>query len=501
MSSQQKSWQQIDALCQRLYSLEHAQSMLHADEAINMPAGGGEARADSVSTLAAIYHDLATAPEITDWIEAAKSEVETSGQKAALTEFSRLYRNKTCLPSEFVARQTAASMRSEQVWRKARGEGDWKSFLPALEELLRLAREEADMRSTVLGLSPYDALMDQFDPGNRAADITPVFDSLKSFLKDFLPQAIDAQEKRLADNPLKPFSPPFTIEAQKNLGLAGMKALGFDFEHGRLDVSHHPFCGGVPSDVRMTTRYRTDEFLTSFMGVLHECGHALYEQGLPRENAHWPSHKARGMSLHESQSMFIELQVARQLDFWVWALPLVREHMGIALEGWTPQDMLAHINKVEPGLIRVDADEVTYPLHIILRYEFEQQLINGQLAPKDLPEAWNAKMVEYLGLSTIDNIADGPMQDVHWPAGLFGYFPSYALGAMTAAQQWATMAKQMPDIGDNIRRGDFEPLNAWRRENIWHKASTASTPEIIEAATGEPLNAEHFKQHLKSRYL
>jgi len=276
-----------------------------------------------------------------------------------------------------------------------------------------------------------------------------------------------------------------------------MAAVGFDLTHGSLAVSHHPFCGGVPTDVRITTRYRTNEFLSALMGVLHETGHALYEQNLPAEWAHWPLGRARGMAVHESQSLFVEKQLGRNPAFWVWALPVVEKHLG---EDWSMDDILPHVHRVERGLIRVDADEVTYPLHVILRYELEQELVAGRLEAGDIPEAWDAKMREYLGLSTIDNFADGPMQDVHWPGGAFGYFPSYTLGAMMAAQQWDALKRVHPSADNDISRGRFDALNDWRRKEIWSQGSRWSTPELMERATGEKLAAHHFTDHLRRRY-
>ncbi|MCA3574079.1 MAG: carboxypeptidase M32, partial [Aestuariivirga sp.] len=361
------------------------------------------------------------------------------------------------------------------------------------------AREEAARRAEVLKLSPYDALVEQYDPGSRSAEIARVFADLKRFLKDFIPEALEAQAGRRASRPLKELRGPFPIEQQKALGLELMKAVGFDFNHGRLDVSHHPFCGGVPSDVRMTTRYRTDEFLSSLMGILHETGHGLYEQNLPHDLGHWPSTRARGMAAHESQSLFQEMQLSRRPEFWEFALPLARRILGI--ENVDAGDMLAYVNHVERGFIRVDADEATYPLHVILRFEIEQELISGKLQARDVPEAWDARMRDYLGLSTAGNFKDGPMQDVHWPSGAFGYFPSYTLGAMMAAQQWAAVERAIPDAPRQVARGDFAAINAWRKENIWSRASMLSTPEIMRQATGEPLNARYFEAHLKKRYL
>jgi len=491
------SFEKLDALGHRLEALEHALAILGADEATHMAVGGGEKRAEAMAMLAGMFHRQATAPEIADWIDAAGREALNEEQAAALREFRRQYTNMTCLPSEFVERQTAARMRCEQLWRDMRARNDWAAFQPALENVVSLVREEAAMRAKALGLAPYDALMEQYDPGNRVAEITPVFAELKAFLKDFVPQALAAQQERLAKRPLKPLSGNYPIEKQRELGLAMMAAVGFDLTHGSLSVSHHPFCGGVPSDVRITTRYRTAEFLSALMGTLHETGHALYEQNLPKQWSHWPLGKARGMSVHESQSLFVEKQIGRNPAFWRWALPVVEAHLG---ESWTLDDILPHVHHVERGLIRVDADEVTYPLHVILRYELEQELVASRLEVAQIPEAWDAGMREALGLSTIDNPADGPMQDVHWAAGAFGYFPSYTLGAMMAAQQWAALTKAHPRADEDLARGDFTVINGWRHDNIWSQGSRWSTPELMGRATGQRLDASYFIAHLRARY-
>lgn len=493
------SFAELDHLCRRLEALDHAQAMLGVDEAVNMPDGGGEKRAEAMSVIASMAHEMATAPQIADWIAAAETEDLDAAQKAAVAEFRRVYINRTCLSSDFVARQVNARMRCEQLWRSLRARNDWNDFLPSFENVVALAQEEAARRAEVLKLAPYDAMVEQYDPGSRTAEITRVFTDLKAFLKGFIPEALEAQARRRAKHPLRAFAGPFPAERQKALGLDLMKAVGFDFHHGRLDVSHHPFCGGVPSDVRMTTRYRTDEFLSSLMGILHETGHGLYEQNLPHDLSHWPSMKARGMAMHESQSLFQEMQLSRRPEFWAFVLPKARDILG--LEGVSVADVLSHVHRVEKGFIRVDADEATYPLHVILRFEIEQDLVTGKLAAKDIPEVWNAKMQDYLGLSTAGNYKDGPMQDVHWPSGAFGYFPSYTLGAMMAAQQWAAVERSVPDAAAQVARGEFAAINAWRKENIWSKASMLSTPEIMRQATGEPLNARYFEAHLRTRYL
>ncbi|MEO6396255.1 MAG: carboxypeptidase M32 [Devosia sp.] len=502
MPDANSAFSKLDDLGHKLEALAHAQSMLSVDEAVMMPVGGGEKRAEALSALAGMYHQMATAPEIGDWLNAAEEEPLDEMQKAAIREQRRIYTNMTCLSSAFVEKQVAARIRSEQLWRQLRPTGNWPEFLPAFEGVVATIREEAELRAKALGLEPYDAMMEQYDPGNRAADIAPVFADLKKFLKGFIPEALAHQENKRAIRPLKPLHAPFPIERQKALGLAIMEAIGFDFEHGRLDVSHHPFCGGVPSDVRMTTRYTTGEFISSLMGIVHETGHGLYEQGLPKAWSHWAVGAARGMSIHESQSLFVEKQIGRSAEFWEWAMPLISEHLGEdAIRGWDLEDLLGHVHLIERGLIRVDADEATYPLHVILRFEIEQGLIDGSIRPRDVPVIWDAKMTEYLGLSTLENFKDGPMQDVHWPSGAIGYFPSYTLGAMIAAQLWSALERDHPTARADMRNGRFVDINNWRRDKIWSQASIHSTPDLLVRATGEKLKAKYFEEHLRQRYL
>jgi carboxypeptidase Taq len=495
------SFQKLDDLCRKLNSMSHALSVMGVDEAVMMPEGGGEKRAEAMATLSAMHHDMASQPHIADWISKAESEDLDETKRIAVQEFKRSYINRICLTSDFVKRQEEQRLRCEQLWRQLRAKGDWKGFMPSLSAVIETMREEASLRAEALKLDPYDALIEQYDPGSRAADITPVFAELKTFLKGFIPVALEKQKQRLSKNKLKKLKGPFPIAAQKAMGEQVMKALGFDFNHGRLDVSHHPFCGGVPTDVRMTTRYRTDEFLSALMGIMHETGHGLYEQNLPEAWQHWPSGTARGMAMHESQSLFVEKQIGRNPNFWGYGIPLLKKHLGAApFKGWKKDDYLNHVLAVKPGFIRVDADEVTYPMHVILRYELEQQLVSGKMRTKDIPEAWDEKMWAYLNLSTKDNMKDGPMQDVHWPAGAFGYFPSYTLGALMAAQQWAAIMRKNPDVNKEVAKGDFSTLHKWRDKHIWKKASTASTPELMKQATGETLNAKYFIEHVQARY-
>jgi carboxypeptidase Taq len=279
-----------------------------------------------------------------------------------------------------------------------------------------------------------------------------------------------------------------------------MQAVGFDFNHGRLDTSLHPFCGGVPDDVRITTRYDEDDFMTALMGVLHETGHALYERGLPSDWRLQPVGEARGMALHESQSLLIEMQACRGAEFIGFMAPLAREAFGGEGPAWEVDNLVRVYNRVEPGFIRVDADEVTYPAHVILRYRLEKRLIAGEMELDDLPAAWNAGMEELLGVVPPDDRL-GCLQDIHWYDGAWGYFPTYTLGAIAAAQLFAAAKDAVPDISGAIAKGDFTPLMGWLGENVHALGSSRSGDELLERATGRPLDPAVFKAHLSARYL
>jgi carboxypeptidase Taq len=338
--------------------------------------------------------------------------------------------------------------------------------------------------------------MDQYEPGMRAAEVDRVFGDLRQWLPGLIQQV---QAKQAGETVLQPQG-PFRSAAQRALGLDAMKLMGFDFEAGRLDESAHPFCGGVPEDVRLTTRYREDSFLPSLTGTIHETGHARYEQNLPREWLGLPIGRARSMGLHESQSLSFEMQLGSHPAFARLLAPLVVKHLG-EQDAFHPVNLNLMLTRVERGLIRVDADEVSYPAHVILRYEIERALVEGQIECEDIPALWDAKMMELLGLDTRGNYKDGPMQDVHWGAGLFGYFPCYTLGAMYAAQWFASMRRARPDLDERIAAGDLAPVFDWLRDKIWLQASRWETPELVQRASGETLNPAHFKAHLQSRYL
>ena len=279
-----------------------------------------------------------------------------------------------------------------------------------------------------------------------------------------------------------------------------MKSLQFDFNHGRLDSSHHPFCNGIPQDIRITTRYSEEEFITSLLGICHETGHALYEQGLPQKWVSQPVGAIHSMAMHESQSLLIEMQVCRSPAYFQFLLPLIQQEFG-KNETLTADNLFKLITRVTPSLIRVDADEVTYPLHVIMRYELEKGLFKGELALRDLPQHWDELMRKYLGLSTQGNDKDGVMQDVHWPSGAFGYFPAYTLGRLIAAQFFEAFSRSHPHFDKEVQQGNFQALIVWLRKHIHESASLLDTAALLKQVTGKNLESQHFINHIKQRYL
>jgi carboxypeptidase Taq len=336
-----------------------------------------------------------------------------------------------------------------------------------------------------------------YEPGTTTTSLTTVFDEVKQWLPALIDQAI---EKQKSESMLIPTG-HYPAAQQKALGSEIMSLLQFDFDHGRLDESTHPFCGGVPSDVRITTRYNEAEFVQSLMGIVHETGHARYEQGLPTSLAGLPVGEARSMGIHESQSLFFEMQLGRSAEFIAQLSEKSARYFSDDDPALFAADNLQRIyTRVKKDFIRVNADELTYPAHVILRFEIERDLMNGVIAHRDVPELWNDKMQSYLGLSTQGNYTNGCMQDIHWTDGSFGYFPSYTLGAMYAAQFMAAM-KRTVDVESVVRSGDLSPIFSWLSENIWSKGSLLTTDELVKSATGETLNAAHFQAHLRNRYL
>lgn len=484
----------------KVSNLEHVQSLGFWDEASMMPIGGGPARGDALATLAEVIHQLKTEPRVGEWLDRVSDEELTQAQSANIREMARQHREATCLTSKLVGDLKRSTSRCEQAWRQYRADNDWAGMQPLLEDVVNLVREEAAMRAGSTGLPLYDAMLDVYEPDMTSEKLDELFAELITFLPGLIDEVIEEQKSL----PVIPVGSYFPQEKQKRLGMSIMGTLGFDFEHGRLDISHHPFCGGVPEDVRITTRYFENNFVQSLMAVIHETGHAMYEQGLPKDWLSQPVGNALSAGTHESQSLLMEMQACRSVEFLQFMAPVAQKSF-LGHESndpaWSADNLHRLYTKVERSLIRVDADEVTYPLHVILRYEIEKELIESGVEVRDLPDLWDAKMRACFSLSTEGNFKDGCLQDVHWPSGLFGYFPTYSLGAMMAAQLFSAAKSQLPEILDAIREGNFTPLLSWLRENVHSKAKFLSVDDLLTEATGEPLNATFFKRHLQQRYL
>ncbi|TVR02791.1 MAG: carboxypeptidase M32 [Deltaproteobacteria bacterium] len=482
----------------RLNALTGSRGVLGWDMATMMPDGGAEARAEQLEVLTMLGHGLLTAPEVSEWLaEAESAPPDDPWDTANLREMRRAHLHATCVDENLVGALSRATSRCEMRWRAARPDNDFQGLLPSLDEVLRLTREVAEHRAAVLGCSAYEALMDEYEPGAREETIDALFDDLAGWLPNTVDRIVEKQEQQES---ILPIPGPFPQAKQEALCRRLLGLVGFDFAHGRLDTSHHPFCGGVPDDVRITTRYREDDFVQSVMGVLHECGHALYERGLPAPWRSQPVGGARGMALHESQSLLIEMQACRSPEFISCLAPLVREAFDGDGPEWSEANLRRIYGHVQRSLIRVDADEVTYPAHVILRYRLERALIRGDLQLADLPGAWADGLDALLGIRPPDD-RQGCLQDIHWPSGGWGYFPTYTLGALAAAQLFERACADRPDIPSELGRGDFRGLLGWLRTHVHQRASFTSTDEVLRDATGSALATTAFKAHVERRYL
>ena len=478
--------------------IDSVQQVLEWDERTMLPPAGGSYRAEQAAYLAGLVHQKKTDPQIGQWLDelidsplAADPHSDTG---AVIHRWKRDYDKKTRLPQSLVEELTRSSILGQQLWSEARRENDFAQFRPLLEKMVDLKCQEA----AALGYdaTPYDPLLDDFEPGETTANVAQVLAGLRDALVPLV-QAI-------ADSPHQPdtsvLSRDYPTAAQESFGTQVAAAIGFDFDAGRLDVTEHPFCAGLgPDDVRITTRYDQHAFSDAFFSILHEAGHGIYDQGLPRDHFGLPTGEAVSLGIHESQSRMWENQVGRSRAFWDHFYPQAQAAFPAALSDVEPARFYAAINQVGPSLIRVEADEVTYNLHILIRFELEQALVERRLQVADLPEAWNEKYRDYLGVVP-DTDADGVLQDVHWSAGLFGYFPTYALGNLYAAQFFAKASDDLDDLSGSFRRGDFAPLRDWLRKHIHAQARRYSPAELVSRVTGSPLSHAPLMRHLSEKF-
>ena len=480
-------------------TLSSVASLLGWDQETYMPAGGADARAMQSSLLAGLAHERATDPKLGELLARCEADADLTGEPetaAELREIRRDYDLATKLPGDLVRELAETGSKAQHVWKGAREANDFKRFEPWLAKMIDLARRKAACYGTPAGGEAYDALLNEYEPGARAKDTEAVFTPLRQRLSAFI--------KDIAANGTPPDVSPLKAKvspaAQHAFGLEVLGAMGFDLTAGRLDTTAHPFCSGLAAgDTRLTTRYRDQHFTDALYSTMHEGGHGLYEQGLPKAEK-WGSPLAHSVSLgiHESQSRMWENFVGRSAEFWHWAKPIADKHFGTALVGVSPETMHKAVNTATPSFIRVESDEATYNLHVMLRFELERALLSGKLEAAEVPLAWNARVKDALGLDVPDD-ARGCLQDVHWSFGLIGYFPTYTLGNLYAAQMWEAVNAEITDLSAQMRRGQFGELLAWLRDKVHRHGRRYTAAELCQRITGKPLEADPLLRHLERR--
>lgn len=480
-------------LCSPIWSLYSVRSLLYWDQQVQMSVRGGSVRALHFAALERVTHQLLTSADLARALQDCEQADPVGEDRYYVRAVRRAYDQAAKLPSSLVEERARVNSRAVEAWAEARRANRFEDFLPHLREVFRLARAVADCRG--FGQHPYDAMIDEYEPGMTTATV----DSLFSQILPDLVQLVGAIAARpsFSDRLLQQ---TFPAAGQKEFSRYLLEAIGFDFDCGRLDQSTHPFCSSSSSvDIRLTDRIDEKNLLMSIFGGLHEGGHGLYEQGCPEEWNATPLGGGCSLGIHESQSRLWENFVGRSLPFWKAHFPRLRSIFPAQLNGYSVEDFYRAINRVRPSFIRVEADEVTYTLHIALRFRLERDMLGGDLDPKDLPEAWNQAMKEGLGIVPHEDRV-GCLQDIHWSDGLIGYFPTYSLGNLVAAQLWRRLQQDLPDLGDQLEAGDGRGLLGWMREKVHRHAASLTPEELVQQACGEPLQAQPFLDYLREKY-
>jgi carboxypeptidase Taq len=492
-------YQQLEQEFRHLHAFRSAASILRWDSAVMMPRGSSDLRGEQLAALETEGHSILVSPRVSRLLDRAEANFPglEDWQQANLKEMRRERDHAIATPHSLVSRLAKATSRAEVKWLEAKQKNDFASFAPHLEEVVNLLRDKAALLGKSLKLDPYDALLDEFSPGMSSAEIDAIFTTLGRRLPGLIQEAIEAQSQR----PPLEITGRFAPSKQRQLATELMKTLGFPFDRGRLDESEHPFTGGVPGDIRVTAHFNPSDPLTGLMGVLHECGHAMYDVNLPESWRGQPVGRDRGMALQESQSLLLEMVICRNRPFLAYLKPLLDKAFGLGdAPEWQVENLYRLLIRVRRSLVRVDADEVTYPVHVMLRYELENELLKGELKVKDLPEAWNTRIQDRLGVRP-SNDAEGCLQDVHWAVGSFAYFPSYAIGAVIAGQLYESLRADRPQLDEEIAAGQFGGLFDWLRTNVYGLAASVSTAELIKNATGKPLSAAAWLRYIEGKYL
>ncbi|WP_132057306.1 carboxypeptidase M32 [Halorussus amylolyticus] len=479
---------------ERLSNVSHAGMVLGWDQEVMMPEGGTPARSKQRSALSTLSHELLTSDEMAAMLDELETEDLSDEREAVVREIRRKHDRAARVPEDLVEEISQVSSEAMPVWQEAKAEDDFESFAPTLETLVELKREYAEHIDP--DRDPYEVLFEEYEPylGIETAE------KVLQRLRDELVPLVEAVRESDADLATDTFDGEFDTDTQEELARDVLDTLGYDWDHGRLDTAPHPFSSGNQFDARVTTRFNPEEPLGALMATVHEFGHATYTLGLPREQYGTPLGQSRDMTVHESQSRLWENHVGRSGAFWERFLPTVKERFPDQLSDASVDDVYEAANEVyEDNLIRVEADELTYHMHIVVRFEIERDLIRGDLDVADVPERWNDKYEEYLGVRP-DTDSEGCLQDIHWSHGDFGYFPTYSLGSVLAAQLYDAAEDEIPDLEAKIREGDFEPLHEWLTENIHRHGCRYTTPDLIREATGEEYTADYFLDYVKSKY-
>ena len=500
MTDTQQSYDELLRLVRRAALLGSCGSVLGWDRETYMPTGGNEHRAEQLSLLAGVAHEWNVNPRIGELLDHLQDSELNDGHDTDsvvnLREIRRGYERAGKLPQRLVEEMSRVTALAQHQWAEARAGGDFAQFAPWLKKIVKLKREEAAAIGYAEAGEPYDALLDEYEPGALSADIASVFNALREELVPLLEDIAGAE--RQPNTSL--LERRFPVAQQEAFGREAAAAIGFDFNCGRLDVTTHPFCSGFgPGDCRLTTRYDEQFFSSSFFGTLHESGHGMYEQGLVKDAFGTPLGTAVSLGIHESQSRMWENLVGRSPQFWQYFYTRAQELFAESLGCVSQDDFVFAINAVSPSFIRVEADEVTYNLHIMLRFDLERDLIAGRLEPDDVPDAWNERFASDFGI-TPGSAAEGCLQDVHWSAGLFGYFPTYALGNMYAAQFFAAAKEQIPGLEEQFAQGQFSELLNWLREHIHQQGQRFPATRLVEVVTGRPFSNRALMDQLNSRF-
>jgi carboxypeptidase Taq len=494
----QSPYQQLEQEFRRLHAFRGAASLLRWDAAVMMPRGSADIRGEQLAALDSECHALLTSPKVSRLIERAQANQAQleDWQLANLREMRRERDRAIATPLSLVTRLARATSMAEVRWLEARQEDNFALFAPHLEEVVALTRDKAQVLSKALDLAPYDALIDGFSPGFLSADIDQLFRVMGRRLPTLIREAIELQAQR----PALPLSGKVSVSKQRALAHEVMRALGFPFDRGRLDEASHAFTEGVWGDVRVTTRFDVNEPFTGLMGALHEVGQAMYDLGLPAAWRDQPVGRDRGMALEESQSLLLEMLIGRSRPFLTWLRPLLEKHFGCTGPEWEIENLYQTLIRVRRSPIRAEADELTYPVHIMLRYELEKEIFDGTLPVRDLPEAWRTAFERRLGLRPATD-AEGCLQDVHWAIGSFGYFPSYALGSFIAAQLYESLRAESEHFDAEIAAGHFGGLFEWLRQNVHGRGASVGAQELIREATGKTLSAAPWLRYVEAKYL